>query len=195
MFYQETTDSRVSMIHLNPVTTGKDCVNRGLFSTDNDLYNQLTHQNFKNILLTNATTDDREYDVATYFKGQKQWDESLFQWKEEEKVIIGFERYYKLLFLVKSTSQVDHVWFSFFKGMHCHAVIVAGLVCSKFNHSTNKLEPGSLTLENLRNGTIKSFKEPGTTVSDHLNQIMSKKLMRQCLRTHFICQHTFQNRI
>jgi hypothetical protein len=39
MFYQETTDKRVSMIRLNPVTTGKDCVNRGLFSTDNDLYN------------------------------------------------------------------------------------------------------------------------------------------------------------
>ncbi len=68
----------------------------------------------------------------------------LFQWKEEEKVIIGFEPYYKLLFLVKSTSQVDHIWFSFFEGMHCHAAIVAGLVCSKFNHSTNKLELGYL---------------------------------------------------
>jgi hypothetical protein len=86
---------------LNPVTTGKDCVDRRLFSTDNDLYNQLTHQNSKKILLTNATTDDGEYDVATYFKVQKQWDELLFQWKEEEKVIIGFKQYYKLLFLVK----------------------------------------------------------------------------------------------
>jgi hypothetical protein len=91
----------------------------------------------------------------------------LFQWKEEEKVIIGFEWYYELLFLVKSTSQVDHIWFSFFKGMHCHAAIVAGLVCSKFNHSTNELELGSLTLEDFRNGSLKSFKEPGTTASDH----------------------------
>jgi hypothetical protein len=96
----------------------------------------------------------------------------LLQWEEEEKVIIGFERYYQLLFLVKSTSQVDHIWFSFFEGMHCHAAIVAGLVCSKFNHSTNELEPGSLTLEDFRNGNIKSFKEPGITVSDHFYQIM-----------------------
>jgi hypothetical protein len=51
---------------------------------------------------------------------------------------------------------MDHICFSFFKGMHCHAAIVAGLVCSRFNHSTNKLEPGSLTLENFRNGSIKS---------------------------------------
>jgi hypothetical protein len=72
MFYQKTTDNRVSMICLNPVTTGKDCVNRGFFLTDNDLYNPLTHQNFKNILLTDATTNDGEYDVATYFKVQKQ---------------------------------------------------------------------------------------------------------------------------
>jgi hypothetical protein len=133
----------------------------------------LKHGNFKKILLTDATTDDGEY---TYFKVQKQWDELLFQWKEEEKVIVGFEQYYKLLFLVKSTSQVDHIWFSFFKGMHCHAAIVAGLVCSKFNHSTNELEPGSLTLEDFRNGSIKSFKEPGIIDSDHLNQIMSKKI-------------------
>jgi hypothetical protein len=47
MLYQETTDNRVSIICLNPVKTGKDCVNRGLFLTDNDLYNQLTHQNSK----------------------------------------------------------------------------------------------------------------------------------------------------
>ncbi len=140
------------MIRLNPVTTGKDCANRGLFLTDNDLYNQLTHRNIKKILLADAITNDGEYDVATYFKVQKQWDELLFQWKEEEKVIIGFERYCKLLFLVKSTCQGDHIWFSFFEGMHCHAAIVAGLVCSKFNHSTNKLEPGSLTLEDFRNG-------------------------------------------
>jgi hypothetical protein len=145
--------------------------------------------------LTNATTDEGEDDVAKYFKVQKQWNELLFQWKEKGKAVIGFEQYYELLFLVKSTSQVNHIWFSFFESMHCQAAIVAGLVCSKFNHSTNNLEPGSLTVKDVRNGNIKSFKEPGTTVANHLNQIMSKKLTRQCLRTHFICQHRFQNRI
>jgi hypothetical protein len=180
------------MICLNPVTS-KHCVERGLFSTDNDLYKELTHKNFKMILLTNAATDEGEEDVEKYFKVQKQWNELLFYWKEEGSVVIGFERYNKLLFLVKSKCQVDHKWFSFFKAMHCHAAIVAGLVCSKFNHSTNDFEPGSLTVEDFRNGNIKSFKELGTTVANHLNQIMSKKLMRQCLRTHFIYQHTSQN--
>jgi hypothetical protein len=183
------------MICLNPVTTGKHCVKRGLFLTDNDLYKELTHQNFKMTLLTNATTDEGEDDVAKYFKVQKQWNQLLFQRKGEGKVVIRFKRYYELSFLVKSTSQVNHIWFSFFKGMHCQAAIVAGLVCSKFNHSTNNLEPGSLTVEDVRNGNMKSFKEPGTTFANHLIQIMSKILMHQCLRTHFICQHRFQNRI
>ncbi len=75
MFCQETTDDRVSMIRLNPVTTGKDCVDRELFLSHKDLYNQLTHQNFKKILLTDATLNDGEYDVAIYLKVQKQWDE------------------------------------------------------------------------------------------------------------------------
>jgi hypothetical protein len=139
--------------------------------------------------------DEGEDDVAKYFKVQKQWNELLFYWKEEGNVIIGFEQYYKLIFLVKSTSQVDQILFSFFTGMHCHTAIVVGLFCSKFNHSTNNLEAGSLTVEDFRNGNMKSFKEPGTTVENHLNQIMSNKLMGQCLRTHFICQRTFQNRI
>jgi hypothetical protein len=54
---------------------------------------ELTHQNLKTILLTDASTDEGEDDVAKYFKVQKQWNELLFQWKEEGKVIIGFERY------------------------------------------------------------------------------------------------------
>jgi hypothetical protein len=70
---------------------------------------------------------------------------------------------------------VDHVWFSFFEGMHCHTAIVTGLVCSKFNHLTKELQSGSLTLEDFRNGNIESFKEPNTSISDHLNQIMSKQ--------------------
>ncbi len=107
------------------------------------------------------------------------------QWNEEGKVVIGFKRYYELLFLVKSASKVDHIWFSFFEGMHCHAAIVAGLVCSKFNHLTNQLEPGSLTLEDVRNGDIESFKEPYTTESDHLDQIMSKKFDAPMFQNQF----------
>jgi hypothetical protein len=93
-----------------------------------------------------------------------------------DKLSLHGSLYYKLLFLVKSSSSVDHVWFSFFKGMHRYAAIVASLVCSKFNQPTNELSPGSLTLDDFRNeGGMKSFKDPGTTIAEHLDLIMTKK--------------------
>ncbi len=63
--------------------------------------------------------------------------------------------------------------------MHRHAAIVAGLFCSKFNHITNKLELGLLTLKDFSGeGVIKSFKDPGVLVEDNLKKIMTKNLSR-----------------
>jgi hypothetical protein len=100
--------------------------------------------------------------------------------------LIGYKRYYKLLFLVKSSSTVDHVWFSFFKGMHCLAAIVAGLLCSKFDHTTNELKPGSLTFDDfIIDGALKNSKVPGTTVKEHLDQIIAKEFKAPMFHDEF----------
>ncbi len=53
---------------------------------------------------------------------------------------------------------------------------VAGLLCSKFDHTTNELKPGSLTLDDFKiDGAMKSFKVLGTTVKEHLDQIIVKE--------------------
>jgi hypothetical protein len=72
MFFQQNTDNKVRMICLNPVQDDNDCVERGLFLDDNDLYNKLTHKKFRQILLTDATREDGEEEVATYFKVKNQ---------------------------------------------------------------------------------------------------------------------------
>jgi hypothetical protein len=60
--------------------------------------------------------------------------------------------------------------------MHRHAAIVAGLLCSKFDHITNELKPGSLTFDDFKiDGAVKNFKDPGTTVEEHLDRIMAKE--------------------
>jgi hypothetical protein len=41
MFYQDTTDNMVLMIHLNPVTDRDNSVKRGLFATDTNLLSKL----------------------------------------------------------------------------------------------------------------------------------------------------------
>ncbi len=72
MFFQQNTDTKATMIHLNPVQDDNDCVKRGLFLVNDDLYNKLTQKKIREILLTDATTEDGEDETATYFKVKKQ---------------------------------------------------------------------------------------------------------------------------
>ncbi len=114
--------------------------------------------------------------MVAHFKVTKEWEKLNRNYRQKQgKKLIGYKRYYKLLFLVKSSSTVDHVWFNFFEGMHCHTAIVAGLFCSKFDHTANELKPGSLTLGDFKiDSAMKNFKVPGTTVEEHLVQIIAK---------------------
>jgi hypothetical protein len=175
----QADENLISLIRLNPVSAGDESVKRGIFSIMKNTDELLTSVEFKDFLQTDATTEEGEQEVLTYFQvDDGHWQDLLKEWQEEhETPLTGFRRYYELLFLVKSQSRHDHIWFSFFEGMHRHAAIVAGLVCSKFNHSTNELDPGSLTLDDFRNeGVLKSFKDPDITVEAHLNMIMTKQI-------------------
>lgn len=169
----------ISLIRLNPVIAGEELVKRGLFPITTNTEELITGDKFKDILKTDATTEEGEQEVLSYFQvDQSRWTEVLQEWQEKnDSPLTGFRRYYELLYLVKSQSQNDHIWFSFFEGMHRHAAIVAGLVCSKFNHVTNELNPGSLTLGDFKNeGVLKSFKDPEITVEAHLDMIMTKTI-------------------
>jgi len=121
-----------------------------------------------------------------YFNIESKWDVLLKEWEDQNKTVTGFTQYFELLFFVKSESRRDEVWFSFFEGMHRHAAIVAGLLCSKFNHITNELKLESLTLNDFSGeGVIKSYKDLGISVEDHLNKIMTKELEPPMLTNTF----------
>ena len=61
------------MIQLNPVTTNDGSAKRGLFSTDINLLKELTCITFKKILMTDATTESGQNEVAKYFGVERQW--------------------------------------------------------------------------------------------------------------------------
>jgi hypothetical protein len=51
---------------------------------------------------------------------------------------------------------------------------------------TNELELGSLTLKDFSGDTVlKSYKDPGVSVEDHLNKIMRKELEPPMLTNSF----------
>ena len=143
---------------------------------DTDVLSKLKCVLFKKILKTDATMVDGQNKVAKYFGVEREWSQLNNEWYEKQQEPTGYKRYYELLFLVKSESAKDHIWVSFFEGMHRHAAIIAGLLCSKFSHVTNELKPGSLTLEDFKiDGAVKNFKDPKTTVGEHLDQIFAEK--------------------
>ena len=186
MPFQDAVKDMVTMICLNPVKEGEEFVNRGLFPKLKDLHALVRSNDFKEILGTDAITEEGELKVVKYFNIEQKWDCLLEEWEDQKKTVTGFKQYFELLFLVKSESRCDKVWFSLFEGMHQHAAIVAGLLCSKFNHITNKLELGSLTLKDFSGeGVIKSFKDPGVLVEDHLNKITTKELKPPMLTNTF----------
>ena len=92
-------DNRVPMMRLNPVTDGSNCVDRGLFCDNMEVYQLLATPMFKKILLTDATTEDGEDKVTTKFKVQKEWNHLLdecTQTKEPSLVMNGTMSYYFL---------------------------------------------------------------------------------------------------
>ena len=107
-------DKRVPRIRLNPVIDCSDRVKRGLLFTNMDVHQYLADPTFKKILLTDGTTEHGEDELTKYFKVLKEWNALLEEWHENQTVVIGYKWYYKLLFLVKSKSEEDHIWFSFF---------------------------------------------------------------------------------
>jgi hypothetical protein len=65
------------MIPLNPVTEVDDSVKRGLVPMRTDLEQLLGSDNFKEILRTNATTEEGQIKGAEYFHVGNRWDSPL----------------------------------------------------------------------------------------------------------------------
>jgi len=93
-------------MRLNPVTAGDESVRRGLYPFMKDTAKLLTSDEYKDILQNDATTEDGEQKVLSHFQvDDGHWQELLEEWKKKHKTpLTGFQRYYELLFHVKSRS-------------------------------------------------------------------------------------------
>ncbi len=133
------TTNIVKLIPLNPnVSLGKvDFLLRPMFPSDNKLINIVTSDEFRSLLLTDASTDDGQDFLATYYK--------IDNWAQVKKKLIDkgqniAARYSYLLLMVKTRSKQDNVWFSFYEGLHRHASLLITLLSAIFDTTTNKLK-------------------------------------------------------
>jgi hypothetical protein len=93
--------------------------------------------------MSDGTTKEGQKTIAEYYQVHDLW-------KDIAKPDCDFERYLSLLLLVKTKSQVDNLWVSFVEGLHWHDAMIACLLCTKFDYSSNKIQPDSLDIQDFK---------------------------------------------
>ncbi len=131
--------------------------------------------------MSDGTTKEGQKTIAEYYQVQDLW-------KDIAKPDCDFERYLNLLSLVKTESQVDNLWVSFVEGFHRHAAITTCLLCIKLDYSSNKIQPGSLDMQDFKNARVLHFKDPGVTLKDQLKLIISGEFEAKMLISTFNVQ-------
>ncbi len=95
-----------------------------------------------------------------------------------------YERYFQLLVLVKTNSSIDFLWISFVEGLNWHAATILALLCTKFDYD-NKIQPGSLSIQNFKAAKISHFVDPKISPEDQIKLIMNGKFEAMMLKNTF----------
>jgi hypothetical protein len=119
--------------------------------------------------MSDGTTKDGQKTNAEYYQVQDLW-------KDISEPDCDFERYLNLLLFVKTKSQVDYLWISFVEGLHQHAAMIACLLCTKFDYSSNKIQPGSLDIQDFKNTRVQHVKDLGVTPKEQLSLLSVESL-------------------
>jgi hypothetical protein len=151
------------------------------FLLHNSYYTDLQNECFRSFMMSDGTTNDGQKTSAEYYQVQDLW-------KDIAEPDCDFERYLNLLLLVKNKSQVDDLWVSFVEGLHQHAAMITCLLCTNFDYSNNKIQPGSLNIQDFKNARVPHFKDPGVTPKEQLKLIISGEFEAKMLKSKFIVQ-------
>jgi len=179
------TTNIVELTPLNSnVSLGKDdFLKRAMFPVDDKLKTLVQSDAFQELLLTDASTDDGQALLATYY-GIDDW-ENIRQRLMIDKGANLASRYYYLLFLVKAQSKKDNVWISFYEGLHRHASLLITLLSAVFNTTTNILEFNTLSVDYFRQHQLTNFKTVNETPHKCLNKIFERKISAPMLTEPF----------
>jgi hypothetical protein len=143
-----------------------DTITKNNFPSHSDTNGHFLSTEFIDLLRTNAMAKDGLIAVAKYYGIDDEW------YNATSGQPFSIKHYYKLLFMVKKSSTKDHIWVSFYEGLHSHAALMMCLLCSKIDLVSNKVNHDSLTADYFKtNISIKEFKEPDKSPLEQLEKI------------------------
>jgi hypothetical protein len=173
-----TNERTIGMHRLNPTHKIDDEVFMGFFPPTHDYYNLLlANESFELFLMSDGTTKEGQDKIANYYQVVKLWE-------MKDKSECNYERYFQLLMLVKTESQVDFLWVSFVEGLHRHAATILALLCTKFDYE-NKIQPGSLSIQDFKAAKIPHFVDPEISPEEQIKLIMNGGETSKMLRNPF----------
>jgi hypothetical protein len=143
-----------------------DTKTKNYFPSNSDTNGHFSSTEFIDLLRTNAMTKDGLIAVAKYYGVNDEWNNAT------SGQLFGIKHYYKLLLMVKKLSTKDHIWMSFYEGLHRHSALMMCLLCSKIDLVSNKVNHDSLTADYFKTKvSIKEFKEPDKSTLEQLEMI------------------------
>ena len=121
-------------------------------------------------------------DVAKYYKVEQDWNvygNSIGMHHTRP------EKYFTLLMIVKTKSDIDNVWVSFIEGLHQHSGILFCLMCSSVDYVDSEIKQDSLKMKDFKNANIPHFNTIRREPVDHLKDILDEKYPAEMLTKCF----------
>ena len=173
-----SSENWIGMHRLNPNHNVDDDVFMGFFPPTDEYYTDLLQdKTFVNFLMSDGTTKEGQERIADFYQVTQLWETM-------EKSECNYERYFKLLILVKTYSLADFLWVSFIEGLHRHAATILALLCTKFDYE-NKILPGSLSIEDFKDAKIPHFFDPKISPKEQMKKIMNGDETSKMLQNPF----------
>lgn len=170
---------------LNPnVGLENDTVKRKLFPTDDKLYELVCSDKFKELLQTDASTEDGQQRVAEYYGVKAVWERSMSSQKSNDDMSPS-DTYIQLLKTVKCVSKKDNVWVSFYEGLHRHCALILSLLSTTFNMRENILTHKSLTSTYFKEHHLAHYVDEEETPDARLSAIFKKEIEAKMITNKF----------
>jgi hypothetical protein len=139
-------------------------------------------------LKTDSTKDEGMNRVAKYYRVEQDWNDNK---NSNGMHHTRPEKYFILLMIVKTKSDVNNIWVSFIEGLHQHSGILFCLLCSSFDYVDNEIKQGTVKMRDFKNANIPHFKAIKREPVDHLEDILDDKYPADILTKCFQVQEFY----
>jgi hypothetical protein len=161
----KSDDNVAILLPMNPQQRAmtEDTITKNYFPSKRESNKIYSSDMFTEFLKTNAMTKEGLQQIASFYEVSDEWEKATIEQTFEIK------HYVDLLLMVKKQSKKDHIWISFYEGLHRHAALMMCLLSSKLDLVANKVTYGSLTAEYIRTKvSIKEITQPNKTPVEQL---------------------------